>query len=119
MTQILGADGKVIQSKQSMIPRAERRRMLKDKMFHQKNIAGSEHVDEYSRLLAYGQIIINDMVGIQMRMAGLGHSPKNVRMQTQERLTAQWNENTEKLEGVQAQMEELEKAKTAKPLIEV
>lgn len=107
----------IIGEKKEVKPnRAERRRMMRDPLFNQKMTAGNEYVEEYRRLIAYGQILVYQMSDVQLRMAGLGMQPKKLRASIQEKLTNEWNEITEKLEGIQKQMESIEKEKEGKPL---
>jgi hypothetical protein len=91
------------------ISRAERRRMKHDPLFHQKIIAGSEYVDEYARLIAFGQILVSDMFDLQLKMSGLAYTPKKFRAERQETLTQEWNVIVEKLQNTQTRMEEIEK----------
>ncbi len=108
---ILGTDGAPIKSKPKeapKLPRAERRRMMRDKDRHNKTIAVTAGVPPYYRLLAYGQVLISQMVDIQQRMGGIGYTPKKFRAARQEALTAEWNETVEKLEEVQKDIEIIE-----------
>lgn len=96
--------------------------MARDPVARQKYIAGSENVNEYDRMLAYGQVIIHDMLTIQQRMASVPHArgrrPKNAREELAESLTVQWNECVEKLQGAQTVIESIEAERNKKePLL--
>lgn len=96
------------------IPRAERRRMMRDTARIHKMMAVNPKTSEYDRLIAHGQVIIHEMSEIQQKMLGLGYTPKAFRMIRQEELTDEWNEQVEKLEGIQERISEIEKANAPK-----
>lgn len=96
------------EEQQPKMPRAEYRRMMRDKLYQHKMVAAMPNVSEYYRLLAYGQVLIHKMDEVKMRMMGVpyarGRRPIGQRDTLSLSLTEEWNDCVEKIEGVQEQM---------------
>lgn len=92
-------------SSKTTLPRSERRRMKRDKGFHDKAIAGNQHVHPYHRLVSYGKVLVAELLDIQMRMDGVpysrGRRPIGIRDELVRELNKKWMETVEKLQAVQ------------------
>jgi hypothetical protein len=107
-----GAPIESTKAQKPTLPRAERRRMARDPMFRNKVIAGTEGVPTYYRLIAYGQLLVEEMSDIQKLMMGVpyarGRRPEGAREELSIKLTDRWNYVVDKLEKVQKEVTVLE-----------
>jgi hypothetical protein len=110
--EIQGKSDKPVESKD--LPRAERRRLLKDPTYNLKMMSVNPGISEYGRLIAYGQLLLFEMNVLKERIEGLYRTPKESREERGNKLIEDWNLHAQKIQEVQERMAEIEKEEEAK-----